>query len=98
MHYGHYEFLVMPFGFCNARKEMNAMFGDQLRKFIIVFLDDILIYRSTLDEHGKNACFVIQTLHDKQLYTKTSKCEFLKKSITYLGHFITKKVYKFMLL
>ena len=70
---------------------MDDMFGDQLRKFIIVFLNVILIYRPTLDEHGKNVIFVIQTLHDKQLYTNISKCEFLKKSITYLGHSITKR-------
>ena len=91
--YGHYEFLVMPFGLTNApttfQQEMNDTFRDQLGHFVVVFLDDILIYSRTLDEHYKHVRFVLQTLWDKQFYAKLSKCEFFKRSITYLGHLIT---------
>jgi hypothetical protein len=91
--YGHYEFLVMPFGLTNApatfQQEMNDTFRDQLGHFVVVFLDDILIYSRTLDEHSEHVRFVLQTLRDKHFYAKLSKCEFFKSSITYLGHLIT---------
>ncbi len=93
--YGHYEFLVMPFGLTNApatfQQEMNDMFRDQLGQFIIVFLDDILIYSRTLDEHCQHVRFALQTLRKHNFYAKISKCEFFKKSITYLGHLITER-------
>ena len=54
-------------------------------------MDDILVYSRTLEEDAKHVCFVLQSLRDKQLYAKISKCEFFKKSITYLGHLITKR-------
>ena len=63
---------------------MNDMFQNQLEQCIVVFLDDILIYSRTLDEHGKHLRFVIQTLCDK-------KCMFFRKSITCLGHLITEQ-------
>ena len=84
--YSHYEFLVMPFGLTNAPA---TLFRDQLGKFIVVFLDDILIYSRTLDEHSHHVRFILQTLRDKQFYAKISKSEFFKKPITYLGHLIT---------
>ena len=55
------------------------------------FLDDILVYSRTLQEHARHVRFVLQTLRDKQFYAKISKCEFFKKSITYLGHLITER-------
>ena len=64
---------------------MNDRFQDQLAQFIVVLSVDILIYRHTLDKHVH---FILQTLHDKLFYAKISKCEFLKKSITYPGHLI----------
>ena len=73
-------------------QEMNDIFREQLRKFVVIFLDDILVYSRTLEEHAKYVCFVLQTLCDKQfVYAKISKCKFFKKSITYLGHIITER-------
>ena len=71
---------------------MNDIFREQLGNFFVIFVDDILVYSHTLEEHAKHVHYVLQTLHDKQLYTKISKCEFFKKSITYLGHLITERV------
>jgi hypothetical protein len=68
---------------------MNDSFCDQLGHFVVVFLDDILIYSRTLDEHYKHVRFVLQTLRDKQFYAKLSKCKFfIKISIAYLRHLI----------
>ena len=89
-HYGHHEFLVMPFGLTNAsaifQQEMNEIFREQLGKlFMIIFVDDILVYSCTWEEYAKHVQFVLQILHDKQYYAKISKCEFFKKSINYLS-------------
>ena len=94
-HYGHYEFLVMPFGLTNApatfQQEMNDIFREKIGKFVVIFLDDILVYSRTLQEHARHVRFVLQILCEKQFYAKISKCEFFKKSITYLGHLITER-------
>ena len=67
--YSHYEFLVMPFCLTNApttfQQEMNDIFRKQLVKFIVIFLNDILIYSRMLQEHAKHVCFVLQSLCDK---------------------------------
>ena len=91
--YGHYEFLVMPFGLTNApatfQQAMNDVFRDQLGDFVVVFLDDILIYSRTLQDHVQHVRFVLQKLRDNSFYAKHSKCDFFQKSIVYLGHLIT---------
>ena len=78
----------MPFGLTNApttfQHEMNDIFREQLGKFVFIFLDDILLYSRTLEEHAKHVCFVLQTLRDKQFYAKISKSDFFKKSITFI--------------
>ncbi|KAA3479903.1 DNA/RNA polymerases superfamily protein [Gossypium australe] len=78
--YGHYEFLVMPFGLTNApaifMDLMNKIFRPYLDKFVVVFIDDILIYSRDETEHVEHLGIVLQTLREKQLYTKFSKCEF----------------------
>ena len=78
--YGHYEFLVMPFGLTNAPAVfmdlMNRVFRPYLDKFVIVFIYDILVYSSSSDDHEKYLRIVLQTMCDKQLYAKFSKCEF----------------------
>ena len=78
--YGHYEFLVMPFGLTNAPAAfmdlMNRVFHPYLDQFVIVFIDDILVYSKNAEEHAVHLRIVLQTLRDKQLYAKFFKCEF----------------------
>ncbi|KAJ6810578.1 uncharacterized protein M6B38_103615 [Iris pallida] len=90
--YGHYEFLVMPFGLTNApaifMDLMNRVFYQYLDKFVIVFIDDILIYSKSEEEHEKHLRIVLQTLREEKLYAKLSKCEFWLDQIPFLGHII----------
>ncbi|XP_019262136.1 PREDICTED: uncharacterized protein LOC109239972, partial [Nicotiana attenuata] len=78
--YGHYEFLVMSFGLTNAPAAfmdlMNRVFRPYLDSFMIVFIDDILIYSRSKEEHEQHLRVVLQTLRDSRLYAKFSKCEF----------------------
>ena len=78
--YGHYEFLVMPFGLINAPAVfmdlMNRVFSDYLDKFVIVFIDDILIYSKSHEEHERHLRLVLERLRSKKLYAKFSKCSF----------------------
>ena len=78
--YGHYEFLVMPFGLTNAPTVfmdlMNRVFHPYLDQFIIVFIDDILVYSKNMDEYTMHLRIVLQTLKDRELYAKFFKCEF----------------------
>ena len=90
--YGHYEFLVLPFGLTNAPASfmtlMNDIFRDQLDKFVIVYLDDILVYSKSWKEHLSHIKTVLQVLHNKKLYGKLSKCYFGLKEVEYLGHIL----------
>ena len=78
--YGHYEFLVMPFGLMNAPVAfmdlMNRVFHPYLDQFVIVFIDDILVYSKNVDEDDMHLRIVFQTLRDRVLYAKFFKCEF----------------------
>ena len=91
--YGHYEFLVMPFGLTNALAAfmdlMNRAFQPYLDRFVIVFIDDILVYSGSLEEHSKHLRIVLQTLRERQLYVKLSKCQFWLDRVTFLGHVIS---------
>ena len=78
--YGHYEFLVMPFGVTNTpavfMDYMNRIFQPYLDQFVVVFIDDILSYSRTPEEHGEHLRIVLSVLREKQLFAKLSKCEF----------------------
>ena len=93
--YGHYEFTMVPFGLTNAPTVfmclMNGVFKDYLDKFVIVFLDDILVYSKTEEEHEQHLRMVLQVLREHQLYEKLSKRSFYQKQIHYLGHIISEE-------
>lgn len=90
--YGHYEFLVMSFGLINAAAVFmdlkNMIFHPFLDQFVIVFIDDILIYSGSQDEHAKHIRIVLQTLRNKKLFAKFSKYEFWLDKVMFLGHVI----------
>ena len=91
-HQGLYEFTVMPFGLTNApaifQALMNQLFLPYLRKFILVFFDDILVYSPTIEEHLMHLRTTFEILKSHQLYVKLSKCTFVAKEVEYLGHII----------
>ncbi|KAL6326371.1 hypothetical protein AAG906_007876 [Vitis piasezkii] len=88
--YGSYEFLVMPFGLTNAPATfctlMNKIFHPYLDKFVVVYLDDIVIYSNTLKEHEEHLRKVFKILRQNELYVKKEKCSFAKEEVSFLGH------------
>ncbi|KAL5741542.1 hypothetical protein ACOSP7_028274 [Xanthoceras sorbifolium] len=94
-HSGLYEYLVVLFGLCNApstfQAAMNEIFRPHLRRFVLVFFDDILIYSKSMEEHLSHLEIVLEILGHHQFYIKMSKCEFVKDELEYLGHFISEK-------
>ncbi|WVZ75622.1 hypothetical protein U9M48_023659 [Paspalum notatum var. saurae] len=93
--YGLYEYTVISFGLTNApayfMQLMNSVFMDYLDKFVVVFIDDILIYSKTKAEHEEHLRLVLQRLREHKLYAKFSKCEFWIDEIRFLGHVVSKR-------
>ncbi|KAH0679438.1 hypothetical protein KY284_020523 [Solanum tuberosum] len=91
--YGHYEFLVISFGLINLHAAfmdlMNIVFKPYLDMFVIIFIDDILIYLKNQDDHASHLRIVLQTLKDRELHAKFSKCEFCLESVAFLGHIVS---------
>ena len=92
-HYGHFEFTVMPFRLTNAPAAfmdlMHRVFQPYLDQFIVVFVDDILIYSQSEWEHEYHLRIVLQLLRDHQLYAKFSKCEFWHTEVRFLVHVVS---------
>nr|XP_027067807.1 uncharacterized protein LOC113693474 [Coffea arabica] len=92
--YGHFEFVVMPFGLTNAPVAfmdlMHRVFKPYLNQFVVVFIDDILVYSKTHEDHERHLRLVLQTLKEHQLYAKFSKCEFWLDKVSFLGHVISR--------
>jgi len=91
--YGHYEYVVMPFGVTNApalfMDYMNRIIRPFLDKFVVIFIDGILIYSRTHEEHAEHLRTVLSILREKQLYAKLSKCKFWMTTVQFLGHVIS---------
>ena len=91
--YGHYEFLVMPFGLINAPTTfmdlINRVFHPYLDQFVVVFIDDILVYSKDAQEHEHHLRIVLQILRENQLFAKLSKCDFWLKKVSFLGHIVS---------
>ena len=91
--YGQYEFVVMPFGLTNApaafMRLMNEVFHDYLDKFVIIFIDDILVYSRSKEEHEEHLKLVLERLRNQKLFAKFSKCSFWKREIGFLGHIVS---------
>jgi hypothetical protein len=94
-HHGHFEFRVMAFGLSGApatfQGAMNTTLAPILRKFALVFFDDILVYSRTWEDHLNHLSQVLQLLLQDQWYIKLSKCAFAQQQIAYLGHVISSK-------
>ena len=88
-HLGQWEFVVMPFGLCNApssfQRLMNKVFAEEINSFVLVYLDDILIYSRSIEQHWDHLQCAMEKLRQAKLYGRLHKCEFLKDKFDYLG-------------
>ena len=91
--YDHFEFLVIPFGLTNAPTAfmdfMNRVFHPYLDKFVIIFIDDILVYSSSREKYEEHLHTILQTLREHYLYAKLSKCELWLPEVKFLGHVVS---------
>ena len=93
--YGHYEFLVMPFELTNATTAfmdlMNHVFRPYVDRFVVVFIDDILVYLKDRKNHDTHLWVVLETLRKERLYEKLSKCEFWLREVSFLRHIVSEE-------
>ena len=93
--YGHYKFLVMSFGLTDTPimfiDIMNKVFQPYLDKFVVVFINEILVYSHFREEHEQHLRIMLETLRTNKLYVNLSKCEFLLSKVVFLGHVISNK-------
>ena len=98
--YGHYEFLVMLFGLTNAPAAfmdlMNHVFRSYVDQFVVVFIDDILVYSKDQKDHDTHLRVVLETLRKEQLYAKLSKCEFCWEKCLFLDTLYRKKEFEWI--
>ncbi|GBG71634.1 hypothetical protein CBR_g9050 [Chara braunii] len=91
--YGHFEWLVMSFGLTNApttfQAAMTTEFRQMLDRFVLIYLDDILVYSRSLDEHVEHLCTVLERLRQAKYKANRDKCEFAQQELEYLGHYVT---------
>jgi hypothetical protein len=94
-HHGHYEYNVMPLGLCIAsstfQATMNGLLAPFLQKYAAVFLEDIIVYRNTLQDHLTQLHIVLSKLVDAKFFLKRSKCLFGQRQLEYLGHIISQQ-------
>ena len=92
---GHYEFLIMPFSLTNAPTAftdlMNRVFRPYVDQFVVVFIDEILVYSKDRENHDTHLRVVLETLRKEQLYAKLSNCEFWLNEVSFLGHIVSKE-------
>ncbi len=90
---GHYEYRVMPYGLSNSpsifQNFMNEIFRDMINRFVLIYIDDILIYSPTIEDHRRHVTQELQHLRQYHLYLKTEKCEFHESTIHFLGYIVT---------
>jgi hypothetical protein len=93
--YGHYEFMVVPFGLTNSPATfmclMNNVINKFLDRFVLVFIEDILVYSKNREYHEDHIILVLEVLRELQLYAKIRKCDFFHKQVHYLGHVISEE-------
>ena len=98
--YGHYEFLIMSFGLTNASTTfidlLNRVFQSYLDSFVIVFIDDAWVYSKNESDHMNHLRMILQVLKENQLFSMYSKCEFLLRSVVFLGHIIFSEGFEFI--
>ena len=91
--YGHFKFILMPFGLTNALEAfmdlMHRVFQPYLDRFVVVFVDDILIYSKSEKDHESHLRIILQILRDHQLYAKFNKCEFWLTKVRFLWHVVS---------
>ena len=90
--FGHYQFKVLSFGLTNApatfQAAMNNMLRPHLNKFVVVYIDDILIFSKTIEEHQEHVKQVLDLLRENKFHIKLKKCEFEQKEVKFLGHLV----------